>query len=74
MKKSYGVRKMTDRIPTQRAAEILGIGKLYMMQEMRAGRMDLGYVSKGKRKTYVIFRAKLEKMIGRELTEEDLKE
>lgn len=63
--------EMTDRIPTKTAARIIGVVPQYLQQEMRAGRMDLGYVAGGKRKNYIIFRAKLEKFIGRELTEDD---
>lgn len=50
----------------------MGVLPQYIQQEMRRGHMDLGYVSEGKRKTYVIFRAKLEKMIGRKLTDEEI--
>lgn len=64
---------MTDRIKTKKAAEILGVNVCYLQQEMRNGRLDLGYVSKADRKTYIVLRAKLEKFIGRELTEEELK-
>jgi hypothetical protein len=65
---------MTDRIPVNVAARIMGVIPQFIYQEMREGRMDLGYVTGNKRKQYIIFRAKLEKMIGRKLTEEDLKE
>lgn len=65
---------MKDRVSAKTAARIMGVLPQYIQQEMRNGRMDLGYVSGGKHKTYIIFRAKLEKMIGRELTEEELKE
>lgn len=65
--------QLTDRIPTKKAAAILGVNPGYLMQEMKKGTLDLGYVGKTKqRHTYVIFRKKLEALIGRELTEEDL--
>lgn len=64
---------MTDRIPTKTAARIIGVAPQYLCQEMRNGNIDLGCVLKSeKHYNYIIFRAKLEKLIGRELTEEDL--
>lgn len=64
---------MTDEIKTEVAARILGMVPCFLRQEMRAGRLDLGYVGgTGKHKTYKVYRAKLEAMIGRTLTEAEL--
>lgn len=65
---------MTDRIPVETAARIIGVLPQYLRQEMARGHMDLGYVAIGKhRNNYIVMKAKLEKFIGRELTEQDLK-
>ena len=64
---------MTDRVPIKTAARILGWGVAYLQQEMRNKRVDLGYARKVKKNyTYFVYRAKLEKLIGRELTDADL--
>ena len=66
---------MTDRVSSKTAARIIGVIPQYLHQEMKAGRIDIGYVvGGGKVKNYIIMRSKLEKFIGRELTEEELNE
>lgn len=63
----------TDRIPSKVAARIIGVLPQYLHQEMAAGNMDIGFVVKGKkRNNYIILRAKLEKFIGRKITDDDL--
>ena len=58
-------------IPTKTAAQILGMKRQYMLDEMAAGRLDIGWVKpKGKKMsshcTYRVYRAKLAKHLGRE--------
>ena len=61
---------MTERIGLPDAAKILGVSPQAVREHMKRGLWDLGIVEEtGGRKrkyTYIIFRQKLEKLIGKE--------
>ena len=56
-----------ERVTVQEAAEILGISKQAVRVLMQKRKIDIGFVAGDGKKTYVIFRAKLEKLTGREI-------
>ena len=62
---------MTDRLTPKQAAKIMGVSVQFLNYQMDEGIWDLGIVGKSKtgRRTHVIFRSKVEKMIGRKLEE-----
>ena len=66
---------MTDRLTPKQAARIMGVDPQFLNYQMDMGVWDLGVIGKsrnGKRNTHIIFRAKLEKILGREIKEEEL--
>lgn len=65
---------MTDRLTPKQAAKIMGINVQFLTYQMDVGNWDLGAVleSKTGRKTHLIYRCKVEKILGRELREEEL--
>lgn len=61
----------SEIIRTEVAAKILGMKKQYLLDEIAAGRIDIGwYKPRGSKQsshgTYKIFRAKLARFLGRE--------
>ena len=69
--------KMTERVPMNKAAKILGIGAPQVRNFMKRGVMPIGQVlspnQTGKSTyTFYVYRNKLEKYIGRNLTEEEI--
>ena len=61
---------MSEVIPNKTAAKILGMRKQFMLDEMAAGRLKIGYVKpRGKkaasRGTFHVYRAKLAEYLGR---------
>ena len=65
---------MTDRLTPKQAAKIMGVTDKLINYQMDIGNWDLGLVSKSRtgRNTHIIFRAKLEKLIGRQIGENEL--
>lgn len=68
---------MAEIFKPERVALILGVSSQCLREHMKRGLWDLGEVIPaktrgGKLMEYNIFRAKLEKKIGRKLTEEEL--
>ena len=53
-------------IPTDVAARILGIKRQLLYDLMSSGRVDLGIVIPGRRRTYKVYRAKLARYLGRD--------
>lgn len=62
---------MKERMSISQASEILGLSGAFIRYQMDVGGMDLGVVTKTKsgRRTHIIFRSKLEKLIGRKIEE-----
>jgi len=60
---------MTELVSIGSAAKILGMSRQWMLDEMAAGRLDIGWVKKSKKRsghnTYRIYRAKLAAHLGR---------
>lgn len=63
----------SERVTVKEAAEILGIGVQSLRDKMADGTINIGTVVKGKpnqygsrQNTYLIYRAKLERFIGKE--------
>ena len=66
-----------EMITTKQAAKVLGINEQALRERMKAGAYDIGVCWKPKgSKNYVydIFKSKLEKLIGRTLTDEECRE
>ena len=63
-----------EKVSIKRSAEIIGINEQALRERMKAGVYDIGVCWKPKgSKNYVydIFKSKLEKLIGRTLTDEE---
>ena len=64
---------MSERIGVQEAAKEIGCAPEYLRRQMKAGKWDLGSVVKPSRGIsnyqYFIFRAKLDKFLGKEREE-----
>lgn len=61
---------MTERVPIAEASALLGISKQAIRIQMQRGILDIGLVmpsskGNGKIKQYLIFREKLNKVLGR---------
>ena len=66
-----------DRVRTEKAAQIIGCSRRLLTYQMDKGIWDLWTVTRsktGRRSQHIVFRAKLEKMIGRPLTGEEINE
>jgi len=65
---------MGDRLSVNKAAELLGVSATFLRYQMDVGAWDIGSVTKtrGGRRGHIIFRAKLEKLLGRELKEGEI--
>lgn len=58
-----------ERITIEEAAKMLGISKQAVRILMQEKKVDIGLVVEGKEhKTYLIFREKLNKLVGKETT------
>jgi len=55
-----------ERISIEEAAQMLGMSKQAVRILMNTKQVDIGFVTGNGRKTYVIFREKLNKLIGKE--------
>lgn len=64
------MKEGSARITVQEAAAILGTTPDYIHYHMRCGDLPIGHVmpsgGKGKRKTYMIYRDKVNAFVGRE--------
>ncbi len=61
-------------VPLPEAARLLGINPQGLREHMKRGHLDVGLVLpglKGKHKQYIVYKSKLEKVIGREIESED---
>ena len=72
IKKSAEVMK--DGYSPKQIEQLLNISAPLIRYQMDTGQWDLGVIAKGRggHKRHIIFRAKLEQMIGRELSETEL--
>jgi len=64
-----------ESIKTEQAAKIIGCSRRFLTYQMDIGNWDLGTVTRsrtGRKARHIVFRAKLEKMIGRTLEEGEL--
>lgn len=57
---------MMERISIEEAAKMLGMSKQAVRILMNKNQVDIGFVTGDGRKTYVIFREKVNKLIGKE--------
>lgn len=55
-----------ERITIEEASELLGMSKQAVRMLMQKKEIDIGFVTGTGKKTYVIFRAKVNKLIGKE--------
>ena len=55
-----------ERVSIEEAAKMLGISKQAVRMLMQRKEVDIGFVTGSGRKSYVIFREKLNKLIGKE--------
>ena len=55
-----------ERISIEEAAKLLGMSKQAVRLLMLNKKVDIGFVTGDGRKTYVIFREKLNRLIGKE--------
>ena len=55
-----------ERISIEEAANLLGVSKQAVRLMMQKKEIDIGFVTGTGKKTYVIFRAKVNKLIGKE--------
>ena len=56
-----------ERVSIDEAAKVLGISKQALRIMMNKKAIDIGLVSgEGQRKTYIIFREKLNRLVGKE--------
>ena len=55
-----------ERISIEEAAKMLGMSKQAVRILMNKNQVDIGFVTGDGRKTYVIFREKVNKLIGKE--------
>lgn len=62
---------MTDRLSVKQAAKVIGVTPALLRYQMDMNIWDLGAVARSKngRRSHIIFRAKVEKLLGRELKE-----
>lgn len=67
---------MNERITPKQAARIIGVSVPFLNYQMDMNIWDLGMVGKSKsgRRTHVIFKSKLEKYLGREITDTEIGE
>lgn len=63
----------SDRVPLLQAAKELGIAPQGLREYMKRGLIDLGVVmpGSGKRKNYLIYRDKLDRVLGKGLPKEE---
>lgn len=63
----------TERVPLLQAAKELGIAPQGLREYMKRGLIDLGEVlpGTGKRKNYLIYRSKLDRILGKGLPKEE---
>ena len=67
---------VTDRLTPRQAAKIMGVDVQFLNYQMDMGIWDLGIVGESrnkKKRTHLIYRCKVEKIIGREIREEEIK-
>ena len=60
--------EVMERISIEEVAKLMGISKQAVRILMNTKKVDIGFVTGDGRKTYVIFREKLNKLIGKEKT------
>ena len=60
------MEKTMERISIEEAAKMLGISKQSVHILMNKKQVDIGFVTGDGRKTYVIFREKVNKLVGKE--------
>lgn len=56
-----------ERISIEETAKLLGMSKQAVRILMNTKKIDIGFVTGNGRKTYVIFREKLNRLIGKEV-------
>ena len=63
----------SERVPLLQAAKELGIAPQGLREYMKRGLIDLGVVmpGSGKRKNYLIYRDKLDRVLGKGLPKEE---
>ena len=63
----------SERVPLLQAAKELGIAPQGLREYMKRGLIDLGMVmpGSGKRKNYLIYRDKLDRVLGKGLPKEE---
>lgn len=57
-----------ERITIEEAAKLLGISKQSVRLLMNKKKIDIGFVTGDNRKTYVVFREKINRLVGKETT------
>ena len=55
-----------ERITVEEAAELMGMSKQAVRLLMQKKKIDIGFVTGDGKKTYVIFREKLNRLVGKE--------